>query len=142
VDTAALEQALATYRTMLRSARAAWKIAANVLKTHAGFNDAGQVTNPDQARATLKTAGSAIYECYRVAHYAEELLARALAEFRARHASRKRYQKRRRRAHQNINNGRGGSMWACLFSLVIDLCCNMSKAFGRGKTGYSYKGSV
>ncbi len=84
VDTAALEQALATYRSMLRYARAAWKIAANVLKTHAGFNDAGQVTNPDQARATLKTAEGAIYKCYRVARYAEELLNRALAEFHGR----------------------------------------------------------
>jgi hypothetical protein len=36
----------------------------------------------------------------------------------------------------------GGSMWACLFSLVIDLCCNMSKAFGRGEIRYSHKGIV
>jgi hypothetical protein len=81
-DTAALERALATYRATLGSARAAWKIAFEVLKTHAGFNDAGHVTNPDQARATLKSAENALYKCYRMTHYAEELLARALAEFR------------------------------------------------------------
>jgi hypothetical protein len=82
-DTAALERALATYRTTLRYARAAWQTAADVLKTHAGFNDAGKVINPNQARATLKTAESAIYKCYRVARYAEELLNRALTEFRS-----------------------------------------------------------
>jgi hypothetical protein len=81
-DTAALEKALATYRTMLRYARASWQTAADVLKTHAGFNDAGKVTNLDKARATLKTAETAIYKCYRVARDAEELLNKALAEFR------------------------------------------------------------
>src|SRR6185503_3154057 len=78
MNTAALEKALATYRSVLRYARASWQTAADVLKRHAGFNDAGKVTNPDQARATLKTAESAIYKCYRVARYAEELLNKAL----------------------------------------------------------------
>jgi hypothetical protein len=83
-DTAAIERALAAYRTGLGVARAAWKTAAYALKTHAGFNDAGKVTNPDQARATLKTAGSALEQSYRTARYVEEMLNKALAYWRGR----------------------------------------------------------
>jgi len=82
-DTAALEKTLATYRTTLRYARASWQTAADALKTHAGFNGAGKVTTPDQARVTLKTVDTAIYKCYQVERYAEELLNKALADFRS-----------------------------------------------------------
>ena len=78
-NTAALEQALATYRSKLGDARTAWYTAAAALKTHAGFSDAGKVTNADQARATLKAAKSALEKSYLAARSAEELLNKALA---------------------------------------------------------------
>jgi len=79
-DTAALEQALTTYRTKLYAAHAYWQAAADALKTHAGFSAAGKVTNPDQARATLKTAGAALEQSYLTARSADELLNKALAK--------------------------------------------------------------
>jgi hypothetical protein len=77
-DTKALEQALATYRAKLGVARVAWYTAAATLKTHAGFSAAGKVTNPDQARATLKAATSALEQSYLAARSAEELLNKAM----------------------------------------------------------------
>jgi hypothetical protein len=82
-NTTALEQALATYRAKLGVARTAWYTAAAVLKTHTGFSAAGKVTNPDQARATLKAATSALEKSYLTARGAEELLNKALAAIRA-----------------------------------------------------------
>jgi hypothetical protein len=78
-NTTALEKALATYRSKLGGARTAWYTAAAALKTHAGFSDAGKVANPDQARATLKAAKSALEKSYLAARSAEELLNKALA---------------------------------------------------------------
>lgn len=78
-DTAAIEQALATYREKLYAAHAYWQAAADKLKAHAGFSNAGKVTNPDQARATLKAAGAALEQAYRTARGAEEQLNKALA---------------------------------------------------------------
>jgi hypothetical protein len=78
-NTVTLEQALATYRSKLGAARTALYRAAATLKTHAGFSNAGKVTNPDQARATLKAASSALEQSYVTARSAEELLNRALA---------------------------------------------------------------
>ena len=80
-NTAALEQALAAYHEKLVAAGAFLQTAAAALKTHAGFDNAGKVTNLDQARATLKAAGSAIEQSYRTAQSAEELLNKALAAF-------------------------------------------------------------
>lgn len=84
LNTTALEHALATYRSMLRNARTAWQTAADALKTHAGFSDAGKVINLDRARATLKTAENGLYTSYRTAQSAEQLLNKALAVFRNR----------------------------------------------------------
>lgn len=78
-NTAALEQALADYRSKLGGARTAWYTAAVALKTHTGFSTAGKVTNADQARATLKAAKSALEQSYLTARSAEELLNKALA---------------------------------------------------------------
>ncbi|MEO7911376.1 MAG: hypothetical protein ABIV47_17155 [Roseiflexaceae bacterium] len=83
VNTAALEQALATYNTKLVAARAAWQTASAALASHTGFSNAGKVTNLDQARATLNTARSALELSYRTAQSAEELLNKALAAFRS-----------------------------------------------------------
>ncbi len=80
-DTAALEQALVTYRAKLVAAGGFLQTAAAALKAHAGFNSAGKVTNLDQARATLKTAGGALEQSYHAAQSAEELLNKALAAF-------------------------------------------------------------
>jgi hypothetical protein len=78
-DTAALEKALAAYRSKLGAARTAWYTAATTLKTHTGFSASGKVTNADQARATLKAAASALEQSYLAARSAEELLNKALA---------------------------------------------------------------
>ena len=78
-NTAALEQALAAYRSKLGAARTAWYTAAVTLKTHTGFSTAGKVTNADQARATLKAATGALEQSYVAARSAEELLNKALA---------------------------------------------------------------
>lgn len=78
-DTAAIEQALATYREQIAAARATWQTATAALKAHAGFNAAGKVTDPDKARALLKAAGAALEQSYRTARGAEELLNKALA---------------------------------------------------------------
>jgi hypothetical protein len=55
-DTAALEQAVVNFRAGMADARAFWNEASAVLTAHAGFDDAGRVTNVEQARATLRTA--------------------------------------------------------------------------------------
>jgi len=78
-NTTALEQALAAYRSKLGGARKSWYTAAIILKTHTGFSASGKVTNADQARATLKAAGSALEQSYLAARSAEELLNKALA---------------------------------------------------------------
>jgi hypothetical protein len=78
-DTTAIEQALAAYREKLYAAHAYWQTAADTLKAHAGFSDGGKVTNADQARATLKAAGSALEQAYRTARGAEEQLNKAIA---------------------------------------------------------------
>lgn len=82
-NTASLEQVLATYRAKLVAARGFWQAAAAAMKSHAGFSNTGKVTNLDQARATLKAAGSTLEQSYRAAQSAEELLNKALAAFRS-----------------------------------------------------------
>jgi septal ring factor EnvC (AmiA/AmiB activator) len=82
-NTASLEQVLVTYRAKLVAARSFWQAAAAMMKSHAGFSNAGKVTNLDQARATLKAAGSTLEQSYRAAQSAEELLNKALAALRS-----------------------------------------------------------
>lgn len=81
-DTTALEAAVASYRTGITNARAQWQIAADALAAHAGFDANGKVTDADQARATLKSAHSAMEQARKTAHDAFVALRKALAEAR------------------------------------------------------------
>ena len=84
-DTAALEQAVAGFRTSITQARAEWQSASATLATHAGFDAAGKVSNADQARATLKDAHSHMEQAHTIAHAAYKSLHAAIAAYRKAH---------------------------------------------------------
>jgi hypothetical protein len=86
-DTTALEQAVAAFRTSLDQARAEWQSAKDALTTHAGFDDAGKVTNADQARATLKDAHGHMAQAHTIAHQAFLTLRKAVVAYRKAHRS-------------------------------------------------------
>lgn len=60
VDTAPLETALAGFRAGVAEARTAYDQAAAILSTHAGFDENGQVTDPEQAQQTVQSAAQAL----------------------------------------------------------------------------------
>jgi hypothetical protein len=64
-DTAALATALAAYNAGLDSAQSSWNTANSILTTAAGFDSDGKVTDVDQARQTLQTAGDALRATHR-----------------------------------------------------------------------------
>lgn len=66
-DTAALEAAVAQFKTKAAEAKKLHETAAATLKTHAGFDDKGKVTDPALAKTTLKTAGDALRDARKVA---------------------------------------------------------------------------
>ena len=84
-DTAALEQAVATFRAEIVKARAEWQSASATLSTHAGFDAAGKVTDADQARATLKDAHSHMEQAHVIAHAAYVNLHAAFVTYRKTH---------------------------------------------------------
>jgi hypothetical protein len=84
-DTTALEQAVAAFRASIAQARAEWQQASAVLTTHAGFDDAGQVTNADQASATLKDAHSHMEQAHTIARTAYRSLHAAVVAYRKAH---------------------------------------------------------
>jgi hypothetical protein len=84
-DTAALEQALVTFRAEIGKARAEWQSASATLSTHAGFDAAGKVTDADQARATLKDAHSHMEQAHVIAHAAYVNLHAAFVTYRKAH---------------------------------------------------------
>ena len=84
-DTAALEQAVAAFRSGIAQARAEWQAASATLSTHAGFDAAGKVTNADQARATLKDAHGHMEQAHTIAHAAYEKLHAAIVAYRKAH---------------------------------------------------------
>ncbi len=84
-DTAALEQAVATFRTDIANARAEWQAASATLATHAGFDADGKVTNADQARATLKDAHGHMEQVHAIARGAYQKLHAALVAYRKAH---------------------------------------------------------
>ncbi len=53
-DTRALEAAVTEFKSKRAEAAQLNSAAANILKTHAGFDANGKVTNPEQAKETLK----------------------------------------------------------------------------------------
>jgi hypothetical protein len=84
-DTAALEQAVAAFRSEIAKARAEWQAAGTTLAAHAGFDAAGKVTNADQARATLKDAHSHMEQAHTIAHAAYTQLHAAITAYRKAH---------------------------------------------------------
>ena len=81
-NTAALEQAVAAFRSGIAQARTEWQAASATLATHAGFDDAGKVSNADQARATLKNAHGHLEQANTIARAAYEKLRAAVAAYR------------------------------------------------------------
>jgi uncharacterized protein YhaN len=81
-NTAALEQAVAAFRTAIGQARAEWQAAADTLASHAGFNDAGTVSNADQARTTLQGAPGHMQSVHTIARDAYKSLHQAVAAYR------------------------------------------------------------
>jgi len=61
-DTTALAAALATFKTAISASQASLDTAKATLSTHAGFDANGNVTDADQARATLKSVREAMRE--------------------------------------------------------------------------------
>ncbi len=84
-DTAALEQAVAAFRTGIAMARAEWQAASATLAAHTGFDGAGKVTNADQARATLKDAHGHMEQAHTIARGAYEKLHAAIVAYRKAH---------------------------------------------------------
>lgn len=81
-DTSALEAALAGARSKVDQARAKHSSAAATLAAHAGFDDAGQVTDPAAARQTVESAGRDLRDAHRLLTEARLELRRALQDFR------------------------------------------------------------
>jgi hypothetical protein len=81
-DTTALEPAVAEFRSSMGQARAEWQAASTTLATHAGFDDAGKVSDADQARATLKDAHSHMQQTHTIAQAAYAKLRAVIAAYR------------------------------------------------------------
>lgn len=63
-DTADLEAALATYQNGVADAQAAHGSAVGILNAHAGFDNAGNVTDFSQALQTVRDAGQYLRETH------------------------------------------------------------------------------
>jgi len=81
-DTTGLEQAVAAFRAAIAQARAEWQAASDTLATHAGFDNAGKVSNADQARETLKGAHGHMESVHSIARGAYKSLHEAIVAFR------------------------------------------------------------
>lgn len=81
-DTSALETVLAQFRADLAIARATNDQAVALLNTHAGFDDQGQVTDAQQAEATLKSVHDGLKASREQARAAVEDLRAAWKAFR------------------------------------------------------------
>lgn len=82
-DVSALEAALATFQASLADAQAAHDEAVGILRTHAGFDENGQVTDKEQAIETVKSAAEAMKEARQILRQAEQALRQAIREWRA-----------------------------------------------------------
>lgn len=85
VDTGDLESALGAFERQLASAEAAHDQAAAILAAHAGFNGGGKVTDPEQARETVRRAGAALREAMEILQSASHDLRDAVEAWRAAH---------------------------------------------------------
>jgi len=81
-DTAALEAALASIKEQVTAAQTAHDEAANILATHAGFDDSGKVTDREQARQTVRDAGDALRDAQLALKQARLDLLKAIHDWR------------------------------------------------------------
>ena len=81
-DTSGLEAALANASAKVDEAQGKHDEAAAILSTHAGFDDAGKVTDPTAARETVESAGRALRDAHRLLTDAAIEMRRALRDFR------------------------------------------------------------
>jgi ElaB/YqjD/DUF883 family membrane-anchored ribosome-binding protein len=81
-DTSALEAALADARAKLDEAQGFHDTAAQILEEKAGFDDEGNVVDPQQARDTLKNARQAMQDANQSLLEARRDFRRALQDYR------------------------------------------------------------
>ncbi|MHC1740769.1 MAG: hypothetical protein AB9897_06620 [Anaerolineaceae bacterium] len=83
LDTSALEAALAEYNSQLPEINTAHESAVQILSSHAGFDDAGAVSDAVQAKATLTSARTALNDARTKMIAARQALRQALQDFKA-----------------------------------------------------------
>jgi hypothetical protein len=81
-DIAALEAALAAYNQQVAEAQDLHNTAAGLLAAHAGFDENGQVTDPEQALQTVREAGQALRDARQTLNRARHDLLKALRDYR------------------------------------------------------------
>lgn len=81
-NTAAVETALASFRSATDTARGTWREAEAILKTHSGFNNDGKVTDPGAAKATVESAAAKLKQTNATLREAYGALRKAINEWR------------------------------------------------------------
>ncbi len=84
-NTSAVEAALASFKTSVATAQAAHDTAANLLSTHAGFDDKGKVTDREQAKQTLQSVREAMRQARDALVQGRQTLGEALRAWREAH---------------------------------------------------------
>jgi chromosome segregation ATPase len=80
-DTTALDEALNDFKAAVQEAHTSHDSAAAILKTHAGFDANGKVTDAQQARATVKEAEQLLRRVHQGLRPAIRDVVRAVREF-------------------------------------------------------------
>jgi hypothetical protein len=80
-DTTALHETLVSSRAAVDEARTEWTAASDVLEEHAGFDDAGKVTDATQARTTLERAAEFMRQVHAIGAQALATIQAAIDEF-------------------------------------------------------------
>jgi hypothetical protein len=81
-DTAALEQAVAAFRSGIANARVEWQAASDTLAGHGGFDASAKVDDAAQAEATLKDAHAHMQQVHEIMRGAYRDLHAAVAAYR------------------------------------------------------------
>jgi prefoldin subunit 5 len=81
-DTSTLETALTNFSTQIQAAQVSHDAAKQILEAKAGFDANGQVTDPQQARETLRTARQSMMEAQLTMKQAVMDLRQIIREFR------------------------------------------------------------
>jgi hypothetical protein len=84
-DVDELEELLAEYRAGIADASESYTAAADILAEHAGFDDEGNVTDPEQAAQTLREAGQNLRESHRTLREATRDFRMGIRDWRMEH---------------------------------------------------------